>query len=235
VSILSVDDNRNPSYRPVLLSGKSSNQQSIEQIWMPGVHADVGGNSDSVFLSDVALLTMIERVKTYCPELIWDEGYIAHRREELGKKVEVRISDERFDWKRKLLWRAQVQWLLRRARASHASSTRSSTASLIVWMDKISGFGLSGKRTRHLMCLGTWFGFLAATTSCSAQGANALLQKPNGDSSEAGTKRSRRPPVRNQSGRTSAPISPQAVQTILGHKDRTGISSGSPSAFMTAL
>jgi hypothetical protein len=27
---------------------------------------------------------------------------------------------------------------------------------------------------------------------------------------------------------------PQAVQTILGHKDRTGISSGSWSAFMTA-
>jgi hypothetical protein len=40
---------------------------------------------------------------------------------------------------------------------------------------------------------------------------------------------------RDQSGRTSAPISPQAVQTILGHKDRTGISSGSSSAFMTAL
>jgi hypothetical protein len=39
----------------------------------------------------------------------------------------------------------------------------------------------------------------------------------------------------DQSGRTSAPISPQAVQTIRGHKERTGISSGSPSAFMTAL
>jgi hypothetical protein len=38
----------------------------------------------------------------------------------------------------------------------------------------------------------------------------------------------------DQSGRTSAPIRPHAVQTILGHKDRTGISSGSWSAFMTA-
>jgi len=38
----------------------------------------------------------------------------------------------------------------------------------------------------------------------------------------------------DQSGRTSAPISPQAVQTILGHKERTGISSGRASAFMTA-
>jgi hypothetical protein len=39
----------------------------------------------------------------------------------------------------------------------------------------------------------------------------------------------------DQSGRTSAPTRPQAVQTILGHKDRTGISFGSPSAFITAL
>ena len=39
----------------------------------------------------------------------------------------------------------------------------------------------------------------------------------------------------DQCGCTSAPIRPQAVQTILGHKDRIGISSGSPSAFMTAL
>jgi hypothetical protein len=39
----------------------------------------------------------------------------------------------------------------------------------------------------------------------------------------------------DQSGRTSAPTRPQAVQTILGHKERSGISSGSPSAFMTAL
>jgi hypothetical protein len=39
----------------------------------------------------------------------------------------------------------------------------------------------------------------------------------------------------DQSGRTSAPINPQAVHTILRHKERTGVSSGSQSAFMTAL
>jgi hypothetical protein len=38
----------------------------------------------------------------------------------------------------------------------------------------------------------------------------------------------------DQFGRTSAPIRPQAAQTILGHKDRTGISSGSPSDAMAA-
>jgi hypothetical protein len=35
--------------------------------------------------------------------------------------------------------------------------------------------------------------------------------------------------------RISAPTRPRAVQTILGHKERTAISSGSPSAFMIAL
>src|SRR5262249_18826388 len=39
----------------------------------------------------------------------------------------------------------------------------------------------------------------------------------------------------DRSGRTSAPTSRQAVQTIRRHKERTGISSGSPSAFMTTL
>jgi hypothetical protein len=39
----------------------------------------------------------------------------------------------------------------------------------------------------------------------------------------------------DESGRTSAPINPQAVETSREHSARTGISSGSRSAFMTAL
>jgi hypothetical protein len=39
----------------------------------------------------------------------------------------------------------------------------------------------------------------------------------------------------DQSGRTSAPTRPHAVHTMLGHNDRTGVSSGSQSAFMMAL
>jgi len=39
----------------------------------------------------------------------------------------------------------------------------------------------------------------------------------------------------DQSGRTSAQIIPHLVQTIRGHNDRTGVSSGSQSAFMVAL
>jgi hypothetical protein len=39
----------------------------------------------------------------------------------------------------------------------------------------------------------------------------------------------------DQSGRTSAPIKPHREQTIREHSERTGVSSGSQSAFMTAL
>jgi hypothetical protein len=39
----------------------------------------------------------------------------------------------------------------------------------------------------------------------------------------------------DQSGRTSAPIIPHLVQTIRGHNDLTGVSSGSQSAFKVAL
>jgi hypothetical protein len=39
----------------------------------------------------------------------------------------------------------------------------------------------------------------------------------------------------DQSGRTSAPTNPHTVQTIREHNGRSDISSGSQSAFMTAL
>jgi Uncharacterized alpha/beta hydrolase domain (DUF2235) len=106
VSILSIDDNRNPSYSPMLWEGPSEKRQSIEQIWMPGVHGDVGGNSAGIFLSDIAFLTMIERARACCPGLVWDDVYIEELEEELLEHAMIEVSKERFDWKRKLLLRA---------------------------------------------------------------------------------------------------------------------------------
>jgi uncharacterized protein (DUF2235 family) len=110
VSILSIDDDRNPSFRPVLLGeAKESQPKAIEQIWMPGVHADIGGNADGVFLSDVALLTMIERAKHYCKNLIWDDEYIDRCRNRLGREMSVAISNERLYWKTRVLSKASRQ------------------------------------------------------------------------------------------------------------------------------
>ena len=110
VSILSIDDDRNPSFQPVLLGeAQHSQPKAIEQIWMPGVHADIGGNADEIFLGDVALLTMVERAKHYCEELIWDDQYIDRCKEQLGAKMSVAISNERPDLKRKILRKASCK------------------------------------------------------------------------------------------------------------------------------
>ncbi|HZZ23526.1 MAG TPA: DUF2235 domain-containing protein [Roseiarcus sp.] len=70
--LLSIDDNRNPSYKPFLWRKTSHTRQSFDQVWMPGVHADLGGNSGSVFLNNVAFLTMIGVAKARCNFKPWD-------------------------------------------------------------------------------------------------------------------------------------------------------------------
>lgn len=43
IQVLAADDNRLPSFAP-LLWDKKKDDQIIEQIWLPGVHGDVGGH-----------------------------------------------------------------------------------------------------------------------------------------------------------------------------------------------
>jgi uncharacterized protein (DUF2235 family) len=106
VQLLSIDDNRIPSFRPLLWTRTSTDKQALEQIWMPGVHADVGGSSGAVVLNNASLLKMIERVRNYCPQLDWDDDFINGRQRAIDQnKNNVEISDERFDWSRKLLRR----------------------------------------------------------------------------------------------------------------------------------
>jgi uncharacterized protein (DUF2235 family) len=94
VQILAIDDNRNPSFSPLLWNRSTSNQV-LEQIWMPGVHSDIGGSSDGRLLGNVALLTMIARIKEYCPELEWNEGAIAEILEDLKERPIAEITNER--------------------------------------------------------------------------------------------------------------------------------------------
>ena len=42
-----------------------SPEQHLEQIWMPGVHSDIGGVYPESTLGDLSLLTMIDRVKAH--------------------------------------------------------------------------------------------------------------------------------------------------------------------------
>jgi uncharacterized protein (DUF2235 family) len=68
VQLLAIDETRS-FFRPIFWTGVSERTASrkqkfstLEQIWMPGVHSDVGGAYRARHLGNLALLTMIDRV-----------------------------------------------------------------------------------------------------------------------------------------------------------------------------
>ena len=104
VQILAIDDNRNPSFSPLTWSGRSgeNTNQVLEQIWMPGVHADIGGSSDSRLLGSISLLTMLDRVRRYT-DIELDEDYIQSLRDDMWQMANLSVSDERPGLARKFL------------------------------------------------------------------------------------------------------------------------------------
>ena len=108
VQVLALDDNRKPSFTPLLWSKMSNpDDQFLQQIWMPGVHGDIGGASDGTLLSDVALLTMIERIGDRCPELEWDTFYIGDVVSKVRQATECQITSEREGLVRKFLFHGE--------------------------------------------------------------------------------------------------------------------------------
>ncbi|MET3332487.1 MULTISPECIES: phospholipase effector Tle1 domain-containing protein [Bradyrhizobium] len=62
VQILAMDETRS-FFRPIMWTGVEESAVSwMEQIWMPGVHSDVGGAYAERTLGNIALITMIDRV-----------------------------------------------------------------------------------------------------------------------------------------------------------------------------
>ncbi|WP_182179459.1 T6SS phospholipase effector Tle1-like catalytic domain-containing protein [Methylobacterium radiotolerans] len=66
VQILAIDEARK-FFKPICWTGlKSSDDPNdsrhFEQIWMPGVHSDIGGAYQNRFIGNVSLLTMIDRI-----------------------------------------------------------------------------------------------------------------------------------------------------------------------------
>jgi uncharacterized protein (DUF2235 family) len=67
VQLLAIDETRD-FFRPILWTGTGTLERpftkstKLEQIWMPGVHSDVGGAYSKRHLGNLALLTMIDRV-----------------------------------------------------------------------------------------------------------------------------------------------------------------------------
>jgi uncharacterized protein (DUF2235 family) len=67
VQLLAIDEART-FFRPILWTGlnppgkASRDKRTLEQIWMPGVHSDIGGAYSKRHIGNIALLTMIDRV-----------------------------------------------------------------------------------------------------------------------------------------------------------------------------
>lgn len=70
--VLALDETRG-MFQPVLWNGEAAGSIRLEQIWMPGVHSDVGGGYPRDLLSRVALHAMLDRIRARSSLLVNDE------------------------------------------------------------------------------------------------------------------------------------------------------------------
>jgi uncharacterized protein (DUF2235 family) len=94
VHIISIDETRE-AFTPIVWSGCSEEGQVLEQIWLPGVHCDIGGGYEDAFLSTVSLFTMIDKLAEYCPDLSFDGKYIERSLLPIVRKEGVIVNNER--------------------------------------------------------------------------------------------------------------------------------------------
>ena len=66
---LAIDEHRMEFEAAVWDVPRRGGYQTVEQVWFPGVHANIGGGCDDKGLSDLTLDWMLKRVRRYCPEL----------------------------------------------------------------------------------------------------------------------------------------------------------------------
>jgi hypothetical protein len=66
---LAIDEHRQEFEAAVWDVPRRGGYQTVEQVWFPGVHANIGGGYEDKGLSDLTLDWMLKRVRRYCPEL----------------------------------------------------------------------------------------------------------------------------------------------------------------------
>jgi uncharacterized protein (DUF2235 family) len=73
IHILAIDEQR-PFFRPLLWE-ESEDHAGLQQIWMPGVHGDIGGIYPNDFLGLISFCTMIEKTNEKT-QLRFDDGML---------------------------------------------------------------------------------------------------------------------------------------------------------------
>lgn len=91
VHILSIDDDRK-LFRPMVWGARHP-RQKVEQIWMPGVHSDIGGHGRPEFIGIAALLTMIAKVRP-CG-VAFNQNFLNSMTNILENMDRMRIQNER--------------------------------------------------------------------------------------------------------------------------------------------
>jgi hypothetical protein len=66
---LAIDEQRMEFEAAVWSEPRHREYASIEQVWFPGAHADVGGGNEDRALCDLSLDWMLGRLRKHCPEL----------------------------------------------------------------------------------------------------------------------------------------------------------------------
>ena len=67
---IAIDETR-ASHEPALwVMPKAHHTETVEQVWFPGSHADIGGGGKELALADLSLGWMLTRLRSYCPELV---------------------------------------------------------------------------------------------------------------------------------------------------------------------
>ena len=73
---LAIDEQRAP-FAPTLWLEKAKPNQTVEQVWFPGVHSDVGGGYPETQLSDIALEWMLSEARA--AGLVFDSEVLTKR------------------------------------------------------------------------------------------------------------------------------------------------------------
>lgn len=92
VQILALDEAR-PEFEPILWHD-CRKDQTLEQIWMPGVHTDIGGGYAEALISTVSLIAMLDKLKECCPALRFNADYISGPLFDSVEKEDVCIHNE---------------------------------------------------------------------------------------------------------------------------------------------
>jgi hypothetical protein len=101
IHILSMDDNRS-IFAPMLWDGFDKDAQHIEQIWVPGVHSDIGGTGKPHFIGMVTFFLMMSRIKDKT-EIKINQEYISEINAHLTASNEISISNERYNFRMKFI------------------------------------------------------------------------------------------------------------------------------------